>query len=176
MQESGDPLTLRVATAAPVSAARTRRWPSDEPAANATPNGWKAMQIHSKPTWTYNVSFENLFLVISEFNFLQFIFLFWIKNICAKKWIVSRDLCRPEKLVPSPESDILVVAGSGEDLVVRMHGESPELPAMTENNLVESPLQRALEDVVSRRAHVDVTVVSTWSLRINTSYTARGFW
>lgn len=50
IHDKGDPQTRRVATAAPVSAARTRRWPSDEPAAKATPNGWKAMQMHSNPT------------------------------------------------------------------------------------------------------------------------------
>lgn len=51
MHDSGDPHTLSVATAAPVSAASTRRWPSDDPAASATPKGWKAMLMHSKPTW-----------------------------------------------------------------------------------------------------------------------------
>lgn len=39
MQDKGDPQTLKVATAAPVSAANTSKCPSDEPAAKATPNG-----------------------------------------------------------------------------------------------------------------------------------------
>lgn len=39
IQDKGEPQTRRVATAAPVSAAKTNKCPSEEPAANATPKG-----------------------------------------------------------------------------------------------------------------------------------------
>lgn len=43
-------------------------------------------------------------------------------------------------------------------------------------NLVESTLQRPLQDVVLRCAHVDVTVVSSGSLRVYRPHPSENFW
>ena len=59
-------------------------------------------------------------------------------EICERQYITN--LRGPEQLVPPPERDVFVVAGGGEHLVVRMHGEAPELPAVAEDDLVEAPL------------------------------------
>lgn len=77
--------------------------------------------------------------------------------------------------MPPPKGDVLVVTGGGEYLVVRMDREAPELPAMAEDDLVEAPLQRALEDVVPSRAHVDVAVVAARPLRVDAAHAARRF-
>lgn len=39
--------------------------------------------------------------------------------------------------------------------------------------LVEPPLQTALQDVVSRGAHVDVAVVPAWPLRVDATHPSR---
>lgn len=60
----------------------------------------------------------------------------------------------------------------GIQLVLRMGGQSPKLPPMAEDNLREATLQRPLQYVVPRRAHVDVAIIATRSLWIDGPYTA----
>lgn len=47
------------------------------------------------------------------------------------------DLSHPQELVLPPESDIFVVAGRREKLVIRMDGQTPQLSTMSKNNLYD---------------------------------------
>lgn len=60
-QFNGDPQTLTVATIFPASAFRTTIWPSVEPAANATPKGWKLSDIHSCATLLNQITLNKFF-------------------------------------------------------------------------------------------------------------------
>lgn len=75
--------------------------------------------------------------------------------------------------MPPPKRDIFVVTRSGEYLVVRMNSQTPELSAVTEDDLIESSLQRTLENIVSRRADVNIAIVAAWTLRIDASHSTR---
>jgi len=68
--------------------------------------------------------------------------------------------------VPPPEGDILVVSRGGEDVVVRVDRQTPQLSAVAEHHLIESSLQGALENVVSRGPHVNISVVPSRTLRV----------
>jgi hypothetical protein len=53
--------------------------------------------------------------------------------------------------------------------------KSPQLPAMTENDLIEAPLKRSLKDVVARGAHINVAVIAAGSLWVNCANSSRVF-
>jgi hypothetical protein len=67
------------------------------------------------------------------------------------------------------------VARSRKQFIFGMSCQTPQLSAMPENHLVESSLQRSFEDVVSGGADVNVSVVATWSLRVDGSDSASVF-
>jgi hypothetical protein len=56
-----------------------------------------------------------------------------------------------------------------------MSCKTPQLSAVTENDLVESSLQRSFKNVVSGCSNVDVAVVAAWTLRVDCSNTASVF-
>lgn len=62
---------------------------------------------------------------------------------------------------------MLVMASRGIKLILGMRGEAPQLSAVTKDDLRKASLQRALQDVVSRRTHVDVAIVAAWPLWVN---------
>jgi len=80
----------------------------------------------------------------------------------------------PDELVLAPQGHVLVVPGGGVQLVIRMGGQAPQLPPVAKHHLGEAALQRALQDVVPRGAHVDVPVVPPGALRIDGSHAASG--
>lgn len=82
---------------------------------------------------------------------------------------------RPNEFMTSPQRDVLIVAASREKFILRMGCESPKLPSMAENYLIEASLQGALEDVVAGRADVDVAVVAARPLRVNRANAASVF-
>jgi hypothetical protein len=75
--------------------------------------------------------------------------------------------------VTSPQCDILIVASRSEQFVFRMCCKTPQLPAVTENDLIKATLQRALKDVVARGAHVDVAIVAARPLWVNRANATR---
>lgn len=89
------------------------------------------------------------------------------------RMVDSTHLRVPHELVLPPEGDVLVVAAGSEHLLVGVHGEPPELAAVAEHDLVEAALQRPLQDVVARGAHVDVAVVAARPLRVERAHTTR---
>lgn len=76
----------------------------------------------------------------------------------------------PDQFVAPPQRYVLIVTTGRKHFVIRMGCQGPQLFAMAEDNLIETALQRAFQDVVSRRSHVDVSIVSAGSLRVDGSY------
>lgn len=81
-------------------------------------------------------------------------------------------LSRPKQFVSSPKRDIFIMPRSRKYFVIRMNSESPKLSSMSKNDLVKSPLQRAFKDIITRCSDVNISVISSRSLWVNTSYSS----
>lgn len=78
--------------------------------------------------------------------------------------------------MPSPQSHILIMTSRGKQFILRMCCKTPQLPTVSKDDLVEPSLQRSFKNVVSCGANIDVSVVSSGSLRVDCANTASIFW